>query len=538
MLGALIIFFGFSTAPESEFEINKNLDIFSTVFKELSTYYVDDLDVEEFFSVGINSMLQSLDPYTSYIPYEEIDKLDYQTTGKYGGVGAIIRKQGDYIVVYEPYKGFPIEKAGIKAGDLIKEVDGTSSKGLSTREISDMLRGVPGTKTKLKIQRYGTDKIEDVVVTRGQIKISPVPYAKMLQDDIGYVVLTQFTTDCSDLLKSEISRLKREGANKIVLDLRGNPGGLLSEAVKVANLFVPKGKEVVSTRGKVRDWEKTYKTKEKPMDLDMPLVVLINGGSASASEIVAGVVQDYDRGILIGKQTFGKGLVQTTKGLPFKARLKLTTAKYYIPSGRCVQAIDYSDRDEDGKATKLPDSLRTEFETAGGRKVLDGAGVDPDFDVDFPEPSLVSYSLMSEDLLFNYAVKYHFENPSIADERTFKLSDADFKEFLAFIEDEEFEYKTTTEYRLERLETYTERDELDELLSSDIKRLEEALERDKSKDVDKFEEEVRVLLEREILTKYYHQEGKIASDIDEDPVLTKAIEVLTNESLYNKTLGK
>ena len=402
---------------------------------------------------GIDAMLASLDPYTDYISEADIENYRFQTTGKYGGIGAIIRRQGDYSVVAEPYQGFAADKAGLIAGDIILEIDGKSTKGKTTDDISKVLKGTPGTELKLLIQRPGQSGTMLKTLNREEIKIKSVPYYGMLNNDIGYIRLSQFTEQCgkdvADALKDLESTHQLKG---VVFDLRGNPGGLLNEAVNVANVFLDKGVKVVSTKGKVSEWDKEYTSLNAPIDTNIPLVILANGGSASASEIVTGCVQDLDRGVVIGQKTFGKGLVQTTRELSYGTELKVTTAHYFTPSGRCIQALDYAHRNEDGSVGKIPDSLKSKFKTANGRTVYDGGGIDPDIVLDAAKYSNVTHALIEKNLLFDFATQYHLKHETIVPAKEFVLTDQDFNDLVAFLKDKNYDYSTKTEDALKDLE--------------------------------------------------------------------------------------
>ncbi|MGB1319001.1 MAG: S41 family peptidase, partial [Flavobacteriales bacterium] len=380
------------------------------------------------------------------------------TTGQYGGIGALIRKKDSLVVVAEPYEGFPAMKSGLLAGDEILEVNGKSTEGKSTGDISKVLKGQPNTELSVLVKRFGVKKPFEVTIVREEIKIKSVPYSGMLTEKVGYVNLSSFTDNCSKDVHDAIVELKKEGMQQLVLDLRGNPGGLLKEAVSLSNLFVPKGEMIVSTKGKVKDWNKEYKATQAPLDKDMPLVVLVNSGSASASEIVSGVIQDLDRGVIIGQRTFGKGLVQTTRPLSYNSQLKVTTAKYYIPSGRCIQALDYTNRNADGSVGKVPDSLITKYATKAGREVFDGGGINPDIEVEPVQLSDVAFNLGMKMLYFDFATEYYHGHKEIAEVSDFRIDDALFGEFKAWLESKEFDYSTDSEKMLERLKKVAEDD--------------------------------------------------------------------------------
>ncbi|HAP30396.1 MAG TPA: peptidase S41, partial [Flavobacteriales bacterium] len=417
------------------FEISKNLDIFSSLYKELNIYYVDETDAGELMKTGIDAMLESLDPYTTYIPESEKEDFEFMTTGQYGGIGAVITKNGDWVYVSEPYEGFPADKAGLIAGDKFVEIAGESAKRKSTEDVSKVLKGEPNTAVKVLIEREGLAKPFEVEIIREEIKLNSVPYYGLISDSIGYIKTRSFTRKIS---KEVIDAYKDMNTNNdlkgLVLDLRGNPGGLLNEAISMANIFIDRGKEIVFTKGKIKDWDKSYKARNEAIDTEIPLVVLINRSSASASEIVSGALQDFDRGVVIGQRSFGKGLVQQTRKLSYNAQLKVTTAKYYIPSGRCIQALDYSNRDEDGSVGKVPDSLRTEFKTlVNERSVFDGGGITPDITIEPEKFSNILRSLVSKRHIFNFANQYRRNNESIDDAKSFVISDDVYSQFKQYL---------------------------------------------------------------------------------------------------------
>ena len=411
---AISVLFTVFTRDEKLFQIDKNLDIYYTLIRELNLFYVDEINPNDLVKTSIDQMLESLDPYTTYIPESDMEDFRFMTTGEYAGIGALIGKQRDHIIISEPYEGFPAQKSGLKAGDILLEVAGKGTEDMSTEDVSNLLKGPANQVVKVKIERPGVKKPFDVDIVREQIQIDAVPYYGMLDDKIGYIRLSSFTANCGDEVKQIVKELKeKHHAQSLILDLRSNPGGLLNEAVKIVNIFVPKGVEVVSTKGKVKQWDKEYDATEQPVDTVMPLAVLVNRGSASASEIVSGALQDLDRAVIIGTRTFGKGLVQTTRDLSYNTKLKVTTAKYYIPSGRCIQALDYSHRNEDGSVGVVPDSLISEFTTRKGRKVYDGGGVTPDVKVDLDQLSSLSYNLMRDYMVFDFATLYANQHESI-----------------------------------------------------------------------------------------------------------------------------
>jgi len=531
---------GSMSFTSSYFEISKNLDIFASLYKELNTYYVDEVEPADLMRKGIDAMLKSLDPYTNYISEAEIEGYKLQTTGKYGGIGAAIRKDKelDYVVISEPYEGFPAHKAGLRAGDAIKEIEGKSAKGKTTDEISKILRGNPGTDVKIKIGRPGESRDLPITLTRETVKIDAVPYSGVVRDDIGYIKLNSFTQNCGRDVANAYQDLKKDHDIKgLIFDLRGNPGGLLSEAVNVSNIFVDKGEEIVSTKGKIKEWEKSYKAKNSPVDLEMPIVVLTNKSSASASEIVSGVVQDLDRGIVLGQRTYGKGLVQTTKNVGYNSKLKLTTAKYYIPSGRCIQSVDYAIKNKDGSVDEVPDSLRTAFKTRNGRKVFDGGGVLPDVELERKKYAKVSSALASKQLIFKYATDYFNKHDEIDEPEEFSLSDEEYDEFVNYISGKDYSYTTKSEKLLKDFKKSTEVEEYYKALNTEIDELEAKFIADKRNDLVKHKDEIKELIEMEIIGRYYYKKGKIRASLQNDDEVAAAIELLTNNDEYEEILA-
>jgi len=524
------------SVKDKEFKIVKNLDIFYSLFKELNYYYVDDTDPEKLIQDGINGMLKSLDPYTSFIPESELDEFAFMTTGKYGGIGALIRTAGDYTLIAEPYEGFPAQKAGLMAGDTIVKIDDTSIKSMKIKKVSDRLKGEPETKVKIFVKRIGEDKILSFNVLRKQIKIDNVPYYGMISDKIGYIKLSNFTQNASLEVANAINDLKSQGANGLILDLRGNPGGLLIESVKIANLFIDKGMEIVSTKGKVKNWQNSYITEEKPLDTEIPLAVLVNRGSASASEIVAGSIQDLDRGIIIGQRTFGKGLVQTTRPLSYNTRLKVTTAKYYIPSGRCIQAIDYSHRNEDGSVGNVPDSLISEFKTKNGRTVYDGGGVTPDIKEDRRIYGKITMDLHRQGILFSYGTYFRSKHETIPPVLEFTVTDDIYNDFIAYVSSREFEYETESDIALKALIEKAKKEKYYDKSKKAFDNLIDELNHDLHEDLQLVREEVSELLRQEIVVRYYYQKGQIQTSLIDNEYIEEAINVLSDESAYDSIL--
>lgn len=525
-------FWGFKT-DQKNFEISKNLDIFYTLFRELNLFYVDDIKPEKLIKTGIDDMLESLDPYTTYIPEEEMDDFKFMTTGEYGGIGALISRRGDNIVVAEPYEGFPAQKAGLKAGDVFVELDGKPVNKSTVEDVSAMLKGPAKKVLKLKMLRPDTKKPFEVEIIREEIKIDPVTYAGMLNEKIGYIRLSSFTDGCADRIKESFLELRdKKGAKSMVIDLRSNPGGLLGEAVKMVNLFVRHGEEVVSTKGKVATWDKTYRATEQPIDTVMPLVILVNRGSASASEIVSGSLQDLDRAVIMGKRTFGKGLVQTTRDLSYNTKLKVTTAKYYIPSGRCIQALDYSHRNKDGSVGAIPDSLMHEFATKNGRKVLDGGGIIPDVKLDQDTLCDLAYKLIQENIVFDYATRYAARHTSIAAPDQFIIDDATYEDFHQFLLAKPFSYESRSEQALKSLIETAKRERSYDDTKAEFDALGRKLTKNVDSDLIKFRKEVNSVLTDEIVTRYYFQKGAVIASFKDDTDIAKAKSVLSNSQEY------
>ena len=538
--GLLVLFLsaGFATLKNKDLELVKNLDIYYTLFRELNMFYVDETDPEELVTTSIEAMLSSLDPYTTYIPESEMDDFQFQTTGEYGGIGSLIRRSGDQVIIAEPYEGFPAAKAGVRAGDIILEVEGKSTKNLEIEAVSDILKGKPGTELHLLIERPGTEEPMKFLMKRETISILNVPYYGMLDEHTGYIRLTNFTTGASKEVEHALQELKKnQELNSLVLDLRSNPGGLLIEAVRICNLFVDKGELIVSTHGKMSQWDSEYVTTREPVDDKIPMTVLVNRGSASASEIVAGALQDLDRAVIIGQRTFGKGLVQTSRPLKYNAQLKVTTAKYYIPSGRCIQALDYTHRNEDGSVGVIPDSLISEYQTSHGRLVYDGGGIQPDFEV-IPEMlSEISVQLYTQGMFFDFATLFRNSHDQIGSAETWSLSDDDYDLFKAFLKEKDFEFQTASEQAFFDLVTNAKREKYYELAEEEFASLKEKLSHDNLKDLETFNKEIRQILTEEIVNRYYYLAGRIVSQIQDDPQLDKAMEVLDEPGMVKEVLS-
>lgn len=539
ILVSAIVFFSFKAfqpAPEETnlFEIRKNSEIFFDVYKLVDAMYVDQPEPGKIMRIGIDAMLNSLDPYTNYIPESQMEDYRFMTTGQYGGIGAIIRKSGDFVMVTEPYEGNPAHQAGIMAGDLILEIDGKSIKGKASDEVSSLLKGQPGSKVKIKFERDG--KTQSAELERKEVKVPDVPYFGMIDGETGYIKLNSFTQTAHKDVDAAFKELKTQGMKKLIFDLRGNGGGLLIESVKIVNMFVPKGEKVVEMRGRLSEMNKTYRTTDMPLDTDMRIVVLVDDGSASASEIVSGSLQDLDRAIVVGNTTYGKGLVQQTHDLKYNGKIKITIAKYYTPSGRCIQKLDYGHKGDDGRAVEVPDSLITYFKTRNGRAVTDGRGVEPDVLVELPDYSPISVALMREDIIFNFATKFRLKNEAVADPETFRIDQALFKEFEDYTRSYNFEYKTATMEHLKKLKKTAETERYLASSEAEFDALMKKLTPDVAGDLMRFKDQISLLLENEIISRYYFQKGRYRASFHRDNALIKAREILNDKEKYNAIL--
>ena len=534
---SLVFLFSFTPDNGRFFDIAKNLDIFATLFKEVNTYYVDEVTPSKLMRSGIDAMLKSLDPYTNYIPEDDIEDFRTMTTGQYGGIGANIGKRADgKTIVQLPYEGYPAQKAGLLAGDEIVEIDDVNIEKKSASEVNKLLRGAANKAVKLDVRRFGMDKLLTLEIIRDRIQIENVPYFGLVTPEIGYLHLSGFTMEAGREVRNALMKLKEQGAKKIIFDLRDNPGGLLNEAVNISNLFVPKGNDIVSTKGKLQERNRVYKALDEPLDLETPLVILTSSTSASASEIVAGVLQDYDRAVLVGERTFGKGLVQETRPLSYNSQLNVTTAKYYIPSGRCIQAIDYSHRNDDGSLGKIPDSLRVAFKTANGRVVYDGGGVSPDIEIKEKVLSDIAKTLEAQGYIFDYATRFRAEHASIASSKDFQLSDAEYQKFVQFLANKDVSYSTSVEQSVEELIKKAKDDKHFDDIKTDIEVIKRKISHNKANDLVRFKDEIREMLEQEIASRYYFQKGVIESSFDDDENILAAINVLNNTEKFKSYL--
>ena len=551
LVGAFVVLLGLGLSSfkddDRNFQIAKNLDIFNSIFKELDLFYVDTINPEKMIQNGVNGMLALTDPYTEYYPEEGVSSLKEMITGKYGGIGAAIRyyKKKDRIAIVEPTEGMPAAEAGLKAGDIILSVGGKEMvrgdmkpQDFSSK-VSEALRGEPGTSFILKVLRplKNDSTVMEFKITRKNIRNNPVPYYGILKDSIGYLSLTGFTDNCAKDVKKAFIELKQRGAKSLVIDLRDNGGGSLQEAVDIINFFVPKGKEIVVTKGKIRQAAGSFKTQNEPIDTEMPLAVLVNGNTASASEILSGSMQDMDRAVIIGTRTYGKGLVQTTRPLPYNGTLKVTTSKYYIPSGRCIQAIDYAKKNADGSVARIPDSLTSVFHTAAGREVRDGGGIRPDIEVKGDKFPNILFYLLNDDLIFDYATQYCLTHPAITSVDSIQITDADYAEFKKQVKAANFTYDRQSEKMLKTLKEVAEFEGYMEGAADEFKALEQKLNHNLDRDLDYFAKPIKEQIAEEIATRYFYQRGAVMQRLKDDEDLDKAIEVLNSPEKYKEILS-
>ncbi len=538
VLGA-VAFWGFKSGDSRSFQIAKNLDVFNSIVKELDLFYVDTINPDKTIREGIDAMLYSLDPYTEYYPEDDQSELEQMLKNSYGGIGSIITWDAKLkrSVIAEPYEGMPAATSGLKAGDVLMAIDGKDLAGKNNQEVSEMLRGQVGTGFKLTVQRPGTEKPLDFDIVRRSIQLPIIPYYTVLDNQIGYINLSTFSGNPSKEFKQAFLDLKKKGITSLVIDLRNNGGGLLDEAIEIANFFLPRGKVLVTTKGKIKQASNTYKTLREPLDLDIPLAVLVNSSTASSSEILAGSLQDLDRAVIVGNRTFGKGLVQTTRMLPYGGTMKLTTSKYYIPSGRCVQAIDYKHRNEDGSVGRIPDSLTTVFHTAAGREVRDGGGVTPDIEVKQDKLPNILFYLVNDNLIFNYATQYCLKHATIAEPEKFVITDADYADFKEMVKKADFKYDQQTEKILKSLKKMAEFEGYLTDASKEFDALEKKLTHNLDRDLDYFSKDIKNMIALEIVKRYYYQRGAIIEQLKDDDDLKKAVEILTSPEEYRKMLS-
>ena len=542
--GAIVLSIAFTAVfsfgfVDSYFELSKNLDIFATLLRELNTYYVDDIKPGDLIKKGIDEMLNTLDPYTEFYAESDIEDYKMMVTGQYGGIGSLIRQKGDYVMIGEPYEGFPAQKAGLMAGDVITEIDGKSIKGKTTADVSKLLKGQAATSVKVLVEREGDKKPFEVSLVREEIKIKNVPYYGVIGDGtVGYIKLTGFTENASKEVKTAFQELKEKNKIKsLVFDLRDNGGGLLKESVDIVNTFVSKDQPIVEQKGKVKEMNRVHKTQYAPVDTTMPIVVLVNKNSASASEIVTGSLQDLDRGVVVGQRSFGKGLVQQTVQLSYGTQMKVTTAKYYTPSGRCIQELDYFHKNTSGKAEHVPDSLIREFKTKNGRSVYDGSGIFPDVKTEPRTYALITGAIISKNYVFDYATKYRISHNSIPSAKDLTLTEDEYKDFLNYISDKPYDYTTKSEKSLDDLKKNTENEKYFENIKTEYDNLKDKIKANKKEDLAKYKPEIKDFLEEEIASRYYYQHGRLESSLRDDKELKEAVRVLNDEPLYKSILS-
>lgn len=527
----------FTPPADRYFEIARNMEIFASLFKVTNDLYVDEVSPTKMMHDGMDAMLNSLDPYTNYFSEDQVEDFRIINTGEYGGIGALTRTFNKRTVVSMVYDSYPAYKNGLRIGDEVIKINDVDLAKLTVEEAGQLMKGQANTMVKLTVKRFGHDKLIELEFKREKIKISNVPYSGMLGTDIGFIQLTEFTTDAGKEVKNALASLKEKGAKHVILDLRGNGGGLLNEAVNICNLFIPKGKKVVDTKGKIEEFNQTYETKQAPFDVDIPVVVLINRSSASASEIVAGTLQDYDRAVIVGEKSFGKGLVQLSKPLPYNAMVKYTTAKYYTASGRCIQVLDYTHRRADGSAGPVPDSLKQAFKTKNGRTVFDGGGIDPDVKVDAREMASITSALLANGFVFDFATQYAHEHKTIAEPRLFSLSDAEYAEFVAWMKGKKLSYASELDTQLQELEEMAKKEKYLNDLKPTLEQLRQRVRESRKQDMLLFKDQIKKLLEEEIASRYYLERGVVEVGFKYDDEVKKAIEVLHNPALYQKTLN-
>jgi carboxyl-terminal processing protease len=527
----------FTPPADRYFEIARNMEIFASLFKVTNDLYVDEVSPTKMMHDGVDAMLNSLDPYTNYFSEDQVEDFRIINTGEYGGIGALTRTFNKRTVVSMVYDSYPAYKNGLRIGDEVIKINDVELAKLTVEEAGPLMKGQANTLVKLTVKRFGNDKLIELEFKREKIKISNVPYSGMVGTDIGFIQLTEFTTDAGKEVKNALASLKEKGAKHVILDLRGNGGGLLNEAVNICNIFIPKGKKVVDTKGKIEEFNQTYETKQAPFDVDIPVVVLINRSSASASEIVAGTLQDYDRAVIVGEKSFGKGLVQVSKPLPYNAMVKYTTAKYYTASGRCIQVLDYTHRRADGSAGPVPDSLKQAFKTKNGRTVFDGGGIDPDVKVDAREMASITSALLANGFVFDFATQYAHEHKTIAEPKLFSLTDAEYAEFMAWMRGKKLTYASELDTQLQELEEMAKKEKYLNDLKPTLEQLRQRVRESRKQDMLLFKDQIKKLLEEEIASRYYLERGVVEVGFKYDDEVKKAIEVLHNPALYQKTLN-
>lgn len=532
-----VVALSFSTPAERYFEIAKNLDIFATLFKEVNALYVDEVNPNKLVRTGIDAMLTSLDPYTNYIPEDEVEDFRTTNTGQYGGIGAITREIGKRTVVTMIMEGYGAQKGGLKIGDEVLKIDDVELSKLSREESSQLMKGQVGTPVSLTVKRIGVEKPLRLEFKREKIKLNNVPYYGMVNNDIAFIQLSDFTPDAAKEVKNALVSLKEQGAKGVILDLRGNPGGLLIEAVNITNLFLPKGQLVVSTKGKVPENNLSYETLNTPVDTEIPVAVLINRGSASASEIVAGTLQDYDRGVIVGEKSYGKGLVQVSRPLSYNSQLKVTTAKYYTPTGRCIQVLDYTHRRDDGSVGSIPDSLKRQFKTSHGRAVQDGGGIEPDVKIEAREAHMLTQVLFEKGFLFDYANQYAHSHPQPVDPRSFSLSNEEYQQFVTWMRDKNYAYKSYLEYELQQFTEEAKKEKYYDDLKAQLSQIQARVADNKKNELTLYRDEIKMLLEEEIVAHYSLEKGSVESGFKYDNEVRTASSLLHDIPQYKKLLN-
>ena len=526
-----------STKENKDFGIGRNIEMLVNMFRDINIFYVDEVDANKLMADAAKGMVKSLDPYTDYIPASDMADFEFMTTGKYGGIGSIIRKKGEYIIIAQPYKGFPADKAGLKVGDKIVEISGKDAKGMPADKVSSMLKGDPGSTVKLKVKQFESGEIVPISIKREKITISGVPFFDFVSDSIGYIQHSDFTEGCYEDMLGAFMSMKESGRLKgLIIDYRNNGGGILQEAVKTLSIFIPQETEVVSIKGRTKQTTEVFKTKTKPVDVDIPIVVLTSSGSASAAEIVAGAMQDLDRAVLIGQRTFGKGLVQTTRPIGYDAYLKITTAKYYIPSGRCIQALDYTHRNKDGSVGAIPDSMITEFKTKGGRKVYDGGGIMPDIKIDPEYINRFVAIIYGRGYISDFIDEYRKRNPKEVSVDKFKISDDDYAHFIEFMSDKDVDFESESKRTLNKLIESSKQEKFHDDIKEQLTYIQSQLKDDKETSLKLYEKELRSIIEDEIVLIYHYEQGVTKRRIAKDKVVGAAVEILNDTNKYNEII--
>lgn len=536
-VAVLMVCLSFTKPAERYFEIAKNLDIFATLFKEVNALYVDEVNPNQLIRTGIDAMLASLDPYTNYIPEDEVEDYRTMNTGQYGGIGAITREIGNRTVVTMIMEGYSAQKGGLHIGDEILKIDDVDITRLSREEAGQLMKGQLGTPVTLTVKRFGSKEPIKLQFLREKIKVHNVPFSGMVGNDVAYVQLSDFTPDAAKEVRNALAALKEQGAKSAIIDLRGNPGGLLLEAVHISNLFLPKGKLVVSTKGKIPEHNLSYETQSTPLDDQMPVAVLINRGSASASEIVAGTIQDYDRGVVIGEKSYGKGLVQISRPLSYNSQLKVTTAKYYTPTGRCIQALDYTHRRDDGSVGSIPDSLKSSFKTPNGRTVYDGGGIEPDVITTPMEAHALTQVLFEKGYFFDFATEFCHKLKEPVDAKSFRLSDEGYNQFINFMKGKDYSYKTQAEAEIEQFIEEAKKERYFDEIKPQVEQVYKRITDNKKNDLMVYKDQISMLLEDEIVSRYHLERGSVESRFKYDQDVAAAVKILHDQEQYKKILN-